>query len=77
MPPEQSLQDARFRFTPQLFVGLIVIGVGILMTLDNLQVLEAQRYLRFWPAGLIALGLSRCGTRATGWEGHSAVSSSS
>ena len=43
MPPERALRDARFRFTPQLFVGLIVIVVGVLMTLDNLQVLEAQR----------------------------------
>jgi predicted membrane protein len=57
MPPERALPDANFRFTPQLFVGIIVIVVGVLMTLDNLQVLDAGRYLRFWPAALIALGL--------------------
>jgi predicted membrane protein len=69
MPPEQSLQDARFRFTPQLFVGLIVIVVGLLMTLDNLQVLEAERYLRFWPAGLIALGLVKVWNSREGMGG--------
>jgi predicted membrane protein len=64
MPPEHSLPhgehpspDAIVRFTPQLFVGLIILLVGVVMTLDNLQVLEAQRYLRFWPAGVMALGL--------------------
>jgi predicted membrane protein len=69
MPPEQSLQDASFRFTPQLFVGLIVILLGVLMTLDNLQVLEAQRYLRFWPAGLIALGLVKVWNSRDGMGG--------
>jgi len=57
MPPEQPSPDASVRFTPQLFVGVIVILVGVVMTLDNLQVLEAERYLRFWPAAVIALGL--------------------
>ena len=57
MPPELSPPGAGVRITPQLFVGVIVIAVGVLMTLDNLQVVNAERYLRFWPAGLIALGL--------------------
>jgi predicted membrane protein len=69
MPPERSLQDASFRFTPQLFVGLIVIVLGVLMTLDNLQVLEAQRYLRFWPAGLIALGVVKVWNSRDGMGG--------
>jgi len=57
MPPEHVPHDARPRFTPQLLVGLIVIAVGILMTLDNLQVVDAERYLRFWPGALIVLGV--------------------
>jgi predicted membrane protein len=57
MPPEPPSSDAIVRFTPQLFVGLLVSLVGVVMTLDNLQVLEAERYLRFWPAAVIALGL--------------------
>jgi predicted membrane protein len=56
MTPEHSTSDAPLRFTPQLVVGLIVIAVGLVMTLDNLQVIDASRYLRFWPAALIVLG---------------------
>ena len=69
MPPQQSSSAASFRFTPQLVVGLIVIVVGVLMTLDNLQVVEAQRYLRFWPAGLIALGLVKVWNSRDGMGG--------
>ena len=69
MPPERALPDASFRFTPQLFVGIIVIVVGVLMTLDNLQVLDAARYLRFWPTGLIALGLIKVWNSRDGMGG--------
>src|SRR5688572_24401500 len=57
MASEAPRADAPLRFTPQLFVGLVVIAVGMLMTLDNLQLIEAGRYLRFWPAGLVVLGV--------------------
>jgi len=57
MPTEHLPNEARLRFTPQLVVGLIVIAVGALMTLDNLQLVDASRYLRFWPAALIVLGV--------------------
>lgn len=45
------------RLTPQLVVGVIVIAAGVLMTLDNLGLADAERYLRYWPAGFIAIGL--------------------
>jgi predicted membrane protein len=57
MPPEHSTPDGNVRFTPQLVVGLIVIAFGVVMTLDNLQVVDASRYLRFWPAALVVLGV--------------------
>ena len=57
MTPEHSATDAPVRFTPQLVVGLIVIAVGVVMTLDNLQVIDASRYLRFWPGALMILGV--------------------
>jgi predicted membrane protein len=69
MPPEPSVPDATFRLTPQLFVGVIVVLVGVLMTLDNLGVLEAERYFRFWPAGLIALGLVKVWNSRDGMGG--------
>lgn len=47
----------RPRLTPQLVLGLIIVIVGVLFTLDNLGLAYAEDYLRYWPAGLIAIGL--------------------
>ena len=55
MEPTVSEPRAR-RFTPQLLMGLLVILIGILFTLDNLRVLDAGDYLRYWPVGLVAIG---------------------
>lgn len=41
----------------QVVIGLMVVVVGVLFTLDNLEVLDARDYLRFWPGGLVAVGL--------------------
>ena len=38
-------------------MGMLIIAVGLLFTLDNLGVAHASAYLRYWPAGLMALGL--------------------
>ncbi len=43
--------------TAQVVLGLMVVAVGILFTLDNLDVLDARDYLQYWPAGLVAVGL--------------------
>lgn len=49
--------------SPQLagrFVaGAILIVLGVLFLLDNLDVVNARDVLRFWPLVLIALGLTR------------------
>lgn len=47
----------RPRFTPQALFGVIVIFVGVLFTLDNLDLIDASDYLQYWPAGLVAVGL--------------------
>ena len=54
--------------SPQLVFGLLVITVGILFTLDNLGIAEAERYLRYWPVALIALGLLKL------WQSRDGVS---
>ena len=43
--------------TPQLVIGLLVLAVGVLLTLDRLGLADAGAYLRFWPAGLIVFGV--------------------
>lgn len=45
------------RLTAQLVFGLLVLTAGVLLTLDNLDILEVEPILAFWPAGLIAIGL--------------------
>ncbi len=46
-----------FRITPQLVVGLLIIFVGIVLTLDQLGVAHALTYLKFWPVALIMIGI--------------------
>jgi hypothetical protein len=47
------------RATPQLVLGLVVLIAGVLFTLDNLDLLNAGDYLRFWPLAIIAVGLAK------------------
>jgi len=49
----------RIRLTSQLFAGLLIAALGVLFTLDNLQILRARDVLRYWPAILIAIGVSQ------------------
>ncbi|MBX2990966.1 MAG: hypothetical protein KF749_07335 [Bacteroidetes bacterium] len=46
-----------FRISPQIVLGLIIVAVGVLFTLDNLDVLYARDYLRYWPALLVVYGV--------------------
>lgn len=48
---------------PQLVIGLLIIVLGLLFTLENLGFIDAHDYLRFWPAGLVAIGLVKL------WQG--------
>jgi len=52
-------RTSTIRPTPQLVLGIVVIIVGILFTLDNLEILSASHYLRFWPLILIAVGMAK------------------
>ena len=49
----------RFRLTGQLVAGLVLAALGVLFTLDNLDVLRARDFLRYWPAVLILVGISQ------------------
>src|SRR5262249_16306008 len=45
-----------FQRIVQLVVGLSVVTAGVLFTLDNLGILRARDYLRFWPIAFVAIG---------------------
>ncbi len=59
----------RPRVTVQALFGLMVIAVGVLFTLDNLEIIDAREYLRYWPAGLVAIGLLKLYHAARGGRG--------
>ena len=43
--------------TAQVVFGLLIAVVGVLFTLDNLDVIRAGDYLRFWPSIFVVVGL--------------------
>ena len=49
----QSLLSGR------LIVGLLLLVLGALWTLDNLKLVESERITRWWPALLLAWGICR------------------
>jgi len=75
MTPDETTSPSRAGRrgpTGQVVLGLMVVAVGILFTLDNLGVLDARDFLQYWPAGLVALGLLKLWHAARdghGWFG--------
>lgn len=48
--------DHRPRFSAQLLIGCAVATLGVLFTLDNLNLLESEPIIRWWPAILVLIG---------------------
>jgi len=57
----------------RLILGLVLVALGALWTLDNLGLVDASAILRWWPAILVAVGLMKVTgigmrrTTASGW----------
>jgi hypothetical protein len=47
------------RVTPKLILGLGILTLGMLWTLDNLDLLESERITEWWPIVLVAIGVVR------------------
>ncbi|MGZ5493367.1 MAG: LiaI-LiaF-like domain-containing protein, partial [Thermoanaerobaculia bacterium] len=41
----------------KLVIGLFFAALGVLLTLDNLNVIDAHLYLRYWPVVFVVIGL--------------------
>jgi hypothetical protein len=54
-PPQTALG----RVTPQIVLGLAIVGFGLLLTADNLDYLDARSVIRYWPLVLVAFGLAK------------------
>jgi len=55
--PAKAPQPVEFRLSPQMVIGLFIALLGLLATLDNLNVLEIGPFLPWWPAFLVLFGL--------------------
>jgi hypothetical protein len=44
------------RLSSQVVIGLMVVAVGVIFTLDNLGIIYAEDYLRYWPTALVLVG---------------------
>lgn len=55
----------RFPITPRLIVGLAILALGTLWTLDNLNILESEDFTQWWPAVLVAIGAVQFFNRRT------------
>ncbi|MEW5800322.1 MAG: DUF5668 domain-containing protein [Bacteroidota bacterium] len=45
--------------SPQFVLGILIIAVGVVFMLDNLEILYAGDFLRYWPALLVVWGISK------------------
>jgi predicted membrane protein len=45
--------------SPQFVLGVLIIALGVVFMLDNLEIIYAGDYLQYWPALLIVWGLSK------------------
>ena len=43
--------------TPRLVLGLTIMTAGVALALDNLGIVDASLFFRFWPLGFVILGI--------------------
>jgi hypothetical protein len=53
VPPPGS---PRPHITTQVVFGLMLVVAGVIFTLDNLEIIDARDYLRFWPVVFVGVG---------------------
>ena len=57
MLPTDNQTNHDWNTAHRLIPALIVIGIGVLFLLNNLNILYFQEWVRYWPVVLIAIGL--------------------
>ena len=53
------MTNTRIRVSGHLIAGLVLAGLGVLFTLDNLHLVRAREVLRYWPVILVVIGLTQ------------------
>jgi hypothetical protein len=57
------------RITSQVVFGLALVAAGILFTLDNLEIIDARDYFRFWPVVFVGVGAVKLWNATRGGQG--------
>jgi predicted membrane protein len=60
---------APIRVTPRVLLGIFLMALGLAFGLDNLGLIDAGRFVRFWPLLLVVLGLVKLSTPGQGSGG--------
>lgn len=55
--------ERKSHFTTKLVIGVLFMAFGLAFLLHNLNIVDVDRTLRFWPLALIVLGVERLCTR--------------
>lgn len=53
------MSSSRHRVTPRLILGLAILILGVLLTLENLGLMDIRPVLGYWPLALILVGLAK------------------
>lgn len=57
---DETLNPATaIRIAPRLLVGLGILALGLLWTLDNMDLIESEQITEWWPILIVAIGLVR------------------
>ena len=56
-------------FSPKLVLGVAIIVAGLVLTLDNLGLVEAHLIFKLWPLVLVALGVAKLRQEGSGGTG--------
>ena len=53
-------------FSPKLVLGIAIIVAGLVLTLDNLGLIEAHTIFKLWPLVLVAMGVAKLRQEGSG-----------
>jgi len=57
VPSRTDCSTSTGHITPQLILGVLILFVGVIFSLDRFGIAPAINYLRFWPTVIIAIGV--------------------
>ena len=59
----RDLSERKTHFTTKLVIGVLFMAFGVAFLLHNLNLVDVDQSLRFWPLALVILGIERLFSR--------------